>query len=285
MSQFRSWLFVPGDSEKKIQKALTLNADVIILDLEDAVLPNARTEARLIVSSVVKQQTSICVRINPWQTDDAKQDLAALAYNLPAIIMQPKVMGAKDLFDLDAYLSDSENKAGRATGSTKVIALVTETAAMTAALPTLDTIPERVIGLTWGGEDLSAELGATTNKNERGEWLPTFEFARTQTLLAAKRHGVLAIDTLCSDFRSTEIMTTHNEAAVRDGFDGVLAIHPAQVPIIHDVYHPSDSMLAHAEAVLAAFEKAPTAGAVQLNGQMLDRPHLKQARKILARRS
>lgn len=287
MNRTRSWLFVPADSPRKIEKALTLTVDNIILDLEDAVLPTARPAARALVAETLARYPNhynkLCVRINPWDSEDALHDLRAMGDALPAMIMLPKVNSGSDLVELDAALSRFERENGDELAKTKVIALVTETAAMTATLPAMSAPPKRVIALTWGGEDLSAEIGAMTNKDDNGHWLPVFEYARVQCLLAAKRFGLLAIDTIFSDFKNTQGMVAHSKAAIRDGFDGLMAIHPQQVDSIHGAFHPSTEDIAQAQAIVAAFETQENAGAVQLDGRMLDRPHLVQARKILDR--
>ena len=287
MPRSRSWLFVPGDSERKIDKAIASDADRIIIDLEDAIAPTRRDEARALVSRVLTEtggnDERLCIRINPLDSDDAGLDLEALAGRLPPTIMLPKVRDDDDLIACDRLLSELEHNGGRPKNSVGVIALVTETVSMTATLPAMQRPPERVSALTWGGEDLSAALGTSANKDEHGAWLPVFSYARTQCLLAAKRFDLAAIDTLYSDFRDEAGMARHASAALRDGFDGVLSIHPAQISPIHAAYRPDTETVAWANAVIAAFDATPGAGVAQLDGKMLDRPHLTQARKILER--
>ncbi|MEL7297426.1 MAG: CoA ester lyase [Pseudomonadota bacterium] len=286
MTRSRSWLFVPGDDPRKIGKALAGPADRVILDLEDAVAPTKRAGARALVADTIaalatENRERVCVRINPWQEDAANDDLQALKATLPASIMLPKVRSIDDLRAVDSILSQLESDTGQPT--TKVIALVTETVSMTATMPAMPSPPKRVAALTWGGEDLSAALGASANKFADGRWLPTFEFARVQCLLAAKRFGLHAIDTLYTDFRDGEGMQQHANAALRDGFDGVLAIHPAQIDPIHSAFTPDAASVAHARRIVAAFAANPDSGALQLDGRMIDRPHLIQAQKILNR--
>ncbi|MEN7343101.1 MAG: CoA ester lyase [Pseudomonadota bacterium] len=287
MPKSRSWLFVPGDSERKINKAIASDADKVIIDLEDAVASSNRDVARRLVRELLSQSEiadkRLCIRINPLDSNEAHRDLAALDGALPAAIMLPKIRSDADLVDGDQRIRDLERRNNVTEDSVDVVALVTETPSMTATLPTMQPPPARVRALTWGGEDLSAALGASANKDEDGRWLPIYEYARTQCLLAAKRFGLLAIDTLFSDFRDTVGLEAHAGAALRDGFDGILAIHPAQLEPIHTAYTPDHETLRWAQSVIRAFDASPDAGVVQLNGKMLDQPHLVQAKKILDR--
>ena len=281
----RSWLFVPGDSERKLAKALTSTADVVIYDLEDAVQPARKDAARDLVSAQLQRSVpaTVCVRINPIDTPDALDDLKAIEPALPALIMQPKVLSATCVNELAARLGRIDGKADDDPGATGIVALVTETAEMALGLPAVSRWNPRVRALTWGAEDLSAVLGATRTRDAQGRWLGLFEMARNQTLLAARAAGVLAIDTLYADFRDSSGLAAHADAACRDGFDGVMAIHPAQVMPIHEAFTPDAATLEHAKRVLGAFDAEPGAGAVQLDGRMLDRPHRVLAEKILAR--
>ncbi|MEO0616709.1 MAG: CoA ester lyase [Pseudomonadota bacterium] len=279
----RSLLFVPGDSERKLAKVADSDADLVIFDLEDAVLPDRREAARALVATALatpsKPQRG--VRINPVDTSDWTHDLAAVMPAAPAFVMQPKVRSVADVATLDATISALEHKHGIAPGSTRIIALMTETPQMLLALPTVTSLPKRVAALTWGGEDLSAALGASTHHDAAGNWIATYQLARSLTLVAARACGVLAIDTLHADFRDLEGLETVAGEARRDGFDGMMAIHPAQVPVINDAFTPSEEELAHARRVVAAFDAAPEAGVVQLDGRMLDRPHLANAQRLL----
>ncbi|MEO0347051.1 MAG: CoA ester lyase [Pseudomonadota bacterium] len=281
----RSLLFVPGDSERKLAKVADSDADLVIFDLEDAVLPDRREAARELVATALttpsKPQRG--VRINPADTADWTHDLAAVMPAAPAFVMQPKVRSVADIATLDATISVLEQKNGITRGSTRIIALMTETPQMLLALPTVTALPKRVAALTWGGEDLSAALGASTHHDDAGNWTATYQLARSLTLIAARACGVLAIDTLHADFRDHEGLATVAGEARRDGFDGMMAIHPAQVPVINDAFTPSVEELEHARRVVAAFESEPSAGAVQLDGRMLDRPHLAQAKRLLQR--
>ncbi|MEO0949842.1 MAG: CoA ester lyase [Pseudomonadota bacterium] len=283
----RSLLFVPGDSERKLVKVADSDADLVIFDLEDAVLPDRREAARALVATALTAPSTPQrgVRINPVDTSDWTHDLGAVMPAAPAFVMQPKVRSVADIATLDATISVLEHKHGIAPGSTRIIALVTETPQMLLALPTVAALPQRVAALTWGGEDLSAALGASTHHDEAGSWIATYQLARSLTLVAARACSVLAIDTLHADFRDLDGLATVAGEARRDGFDGMMAIHPAQVPVINDAFTPSAEELAHARRVVAAFESHPNAGAVQLDGRMLDRPHLALAHRLLQRAS
>lgn len=283
--QLRSTLFVPGDSERKLAKAADSDADLVVFDLEDSVVPERRGIARELVAAALRAPCAPArgVRINPVDGDDWADDLAVVMGSAPAFVMQPKVRTVADILRLDAALSEHERKHGLTGGSTRIIALMTETPEMALALATVTTLPDRVAAITWGGEDLSAALGASAHHDDAGNWTFTYELARSQTLLAARACGVLAIDTLHADFRDLEGLATVAGEARRDGFDGMMAIHPAQVPVINAAFTPTASELQHAKRVVAAFEAQPEAGAVQLDGRMLDRPHLAQARRLLAR--
>ncbi|MEM9171669.1 MAG: CoA ester lyase [Pseudomonadota bacterium] len=283
--RWRSLLFVPGDSDRKIDKAQDSNADVLIYDLEDAVQPAARPAARMRVADAVsaaKDRLVQCVRINPLDSADAKDDLAAVMGASPDYIMLPKVRGANDIDELADMLDTLEAAHRIAPQTTQIIALVTETPQMTLNLPTVTTLNSRVAALTWGGEDLMAALQANRNKTVDGRWTATFELARTLCLLAARACGVRAIDTLYSDFRDHDGLVQHANTALADGFDGVMAIHPAQLDGIHSAFTPDADTIAHAQAVVEAFAANPHVGALQLDGRMLDRPHLLQAQRVLA---
>ena len=287
MQRCRTMLFVPGDSARKIEKSRVSGADVVVLDLEDAVLPAHRADARLLVRDALAATDQAgparCVRINPIDTDAAGEDLAAVMPSAPALVMQPKIRSADDIDALADALEVHERQHDITPGSTRIVALMTETASMTLALPTLSNLHPRVVAMTWGGEDLSAALGATGNRDANGDWTFTYQLARSQCLLAARACGVLAIDTLYSDFRDVDGLANYAAHAERDGFDGMLAIHPAQVAPINDAFTPTADSVAQARRVVAAFAENPESGAVQLDGRMLDRPHLVQAQKIIER--
>ncbi|MEL6301901.1 MAG: CoA ester lyase [Pseudomonadota bacterium] len=283
----RSWLFVPGDSERKIEKSATTDADVVVYDLEDAVVPERRAHAREQVGAILQRSVTPvqCVRVNPVDTKACADDVAAVMQHAPAWIMQPKLRGAACADQLAALLRDFDRKADDDPKATPIIAIVTETPEMALKLPALKSLNPRVRAVTWGAEDLSAALGAAATRDTNGDWLALYQQMRSQTLLLARSLDVLAIDTLFADFRDAAGLARYAAAAARDGFDGQLAIHPAQTDPINTAFTPSAEALEYAQRVIDAFAATPTSGAVQLDGRMLDRPHLTLARKLIARAS
>lgn len=284
----RSMLFVPGDSERKIAKSRDCAADAIVLDLEDSVAPTRKGAARAMVAAMLRERshgTALWVRINPLDTPDALPDLAAVVGGAPAGIMLPKAAAPADVERLSHHLDALEVREGLAPGSIPVIPVTTETAG---APLTLHRYPgaglTRLYGLTWGAEDLSAALGASSNRDEDGGLSLTYRIARSLTLMAARASGVAAIDTVYPDFRDLDGLRRDCLASRREGFTGRLAIHPDQVAIINDAFSPTAEEIARAEQVVAAFAAIPDAGVVALDGRMLDLPHLTQARQVLARR-
>ena len=277
----RSFLFVPADSERKLAKAGDVGADALILDLEDAVAPAARPEARLRAADYIGGRQNIWVRINPIDTDDSMADLEAVVAAAPAGIVLPKPGSAADVATLADRLDRLEAQHGIAGGSTRIMALCTE---RPAALFTLDSYAgatPRLSALSWGAEDLGAAIGAKTNRDADGNWLPVFEMARSLCLLAAAAAEVLAIDTVFTDFRDGDGLISYAENACRDGFAGMLAIHPAQVEPINRAFTPSADELARAQRIVALFADNPGLGTVGMDGKMIDRPHLLQAQRLL----
>ena len=287
----RSWLFVPGDSEKKLSKAAATGADVIILDLEDSVAHANKAQARdLVVAWLGAHRAHVTggkrqgrwVRINALDSRLWRDDLIAVLRGAPDGIMLPKAMGPESVVQLAAELYELEGRSGVPAGSTKILPLVSETAAAAVSIPSYvaASLP-RLAGLTWGAEDLSAAIGATRKRDKLGEWTDAFRFARSQTLLTAHAKGVFAIDTLHADFADDKGLKRAAENARADGFSGMLAIHPAQIPIINAAFTPSEEELAEARAIVAAFQSNPDAGALQIDRRMIDRPHLKLAQRVL----
>jgi citrate lyase subunit beta/citryl-CoA lyase len=285
---YRSLLFAPGDSERKITKALATQADALILDLEDAVVPDNRPAARELIAQVLDQQGQqqagrLWVRINPVATDDCLSDLAAIVRPGLAGVMVPKPDSASDIDTVGAYLSALERKAGMAQGSVKILSVMTETAkAFLQAGSYGDQHRQRLTGVLWGAEDLSAALGATANTNSDGELSFTYQMARSFCLAAAAASESQPIDTVYTDFKNPEGLMDNCKAARREGFLGKIAIHPNQVDTINSCFTPSSEEIAEAQAVVDAFAANPTAGTVGLNGKMLDRPHLVQAQRVLS---
>jgi len=285
----RSMLFVPGDSEKKLAKAETGEADALILDLEDAVAPERLPFARGLVLEHLRRtprggRQQRWVRINPLSSAAALPDLAAVVAGAPDGIVLPKTRTAEDVGRLDHYLTALEQREGVPVGSTRIVTVATETAVAVLTMHGYVGCSPRLAGLTWGAEDLSAALGASTNRDESGEFALTYRIARSLCLLTAHAAEVQAIDTLTADFRDGERLRREVRAARREGFTGKIAIHPDQVGPINAGFSPDADELRHAQAVLDAFAAAGGAGAVQLDGQMLDRPHQVQAARVLAMR-
>lgn len=284
----RSWLFVPGDSEKKLAKVAACGADVVIVDLEDAVAPQAKAFARPLACEWLRTNreggSQRWVRINALDTLLWRQDLAAVMPGAPDGIMVPKAAGPEQLQPLAAEIYELEQRHGIPAGSTRLLPLVSETpaAALGIAAYAADSL-SCLAGLTWGAEDLSAAIGASRKRDDAGRWTDAFRMVRTQVLLTAHACGVLPIDTLHADFRDLESLERAAKESHADGFAGMLAIHPAQVPVINAAFMPSEEEIAEARRIVEAFAASPGTGALSLDGRMLDQPHLEQARKLLAR--
>ncbi|WP_298396430.1 CoA ester lyase [Sphingobium sp.] len=284
----RSILFVPGDSERKIEKSRASGADAIVLDLEDSVAQARKAIARETVATLLRDgaradKMAYWVRINPIDTPDALHDLAAIVAGRPAGILLPKAQSPADVAQLSLYLDALEIRDDIAPGSIPIMPVATETAR---APLTLHHYPDaalpRLFGITWGAEDLSSALGASSNKDDDGRLSLSYRVARSLTLMAAKACGVEAIDTVYPDFRDLDGLKRDSLASRREGFTGRFAIHPDQVEIINAAFSPTSDEIAWSQQVVAAFAAAPDAGVVALDGKMLDMPHLKQARHILA---
>ncbi|QBM77479.1 CoA ester lyase [Sphingomonas sp. AAP5] len=289
MTPLRSWLFIPGDSEKKLGKVDACGADAVILDLEDSVAAANKPAGRALVAAFVGERPrgarpgQLWVRINPFDSGLALDDLVAVVGAAPDGIMLPKCDGPDDIRRLSHYLDALEAQAGVAPGSIKIVPVATETAAAPFTLGAYAGAGlDRLLGLTWGAEDLSAALGASSNLDPAGGWALTYRLVRSLTLLGAKAAGVQAIDTLYVDFRDEAGLRESSRAARAEGFTGRLAIHPAQVAAINASFMPSPEEIAHAQRIVAAFAAAPGVGTVGLDGRMVDLPHLKQAEGLLA---
>ena len=279
----RSWLFAPGDSERKMEKATAGAADAVIFDLEDAVADEVKPKARSLVSAFLKAQpdrSRLWVRINPVQGPHALADLAAVVPARPAGIMLPKARGRTDVEVLDHYLSALEVAADCARGSIKVIVLVTETAEGMFTTGTYAGAP-RMVAMTWGAEDLADAIGASENRDAGGGYAFTYELARSLCLLGAAAAGVSAIETIHGDFRDEAGLRKRAEQVRRAGFRGMLAIHPAQVGIINEAFSPRAEELTAAQEIVDLFGANPGAGTIGFKGVMLDRPHLARARALL----
>ncbi len=281
--KMRSWLFAPGDSQRKIAKAVEGAADIVLLDLEDAVATENKPLARQMVRDVLKdnpQRARIWVRINPLDGPHTLDDLAAIMPARPGGIMLPKVSGRQDVERLDHYLSAFEVAHDIAVGSTSVVVLVTETAEAMFHTGDYKGAP-RVVALTWGAEDLADSIGASSNKKADGGYGFTYELARSLCLLGAATAGVPAIETIQSDFRDLDGLKARAEKVRRDGYRGMLAIHPAQVDVINAAFTPTAEEIAEAQAIVDLFAANPGVGAIGYKGGMLDRPYLSRAQQLL----
>jgi citrate lyase subunit beta/citryl-CoA lyase len=281
----RSMLFVPGDRPERFAKAEASGADAVIFDLEDAVAAANRPRARVEISNYLKmsdRRAPLWVRINPIETSDALPDLAAVAFARPDGIVLPKARNGDDVRRLDHWLEILETAHGFDLGSIQLIPLITESALAVLSAATFAPAPSRVLGLTWGAEDLAADLGSLGNKTPAGEYEPPYVIASTMCLYAAAAAGVWAIDTVDTEVKDIESVERRARASRRAGYVAKLAIHPAQIPAIHAAFTPTAEEIDWAQRVIAAFRDAPGKGALTLDGKLLDRPHVRQAERILA---
>jgi len=285
----RSLLFVPADSAKKLDKAMTCGADALIVDLEDSVALDGKARARQSAAAFLKDALAanprphLLVRVNGLTTGLTDADLDAIAPAKPDAIMLPKAEGGASVLHADAKLAVREATNNLPDGHIKIVAITTETAASLFVAGTFANASTRLTGLTWGAEDLSAELGAQANRDTHGRFLDPYRLARVLCLAAAASAGVPAIDTVFVDFRDETGFRRECEEALRDGFTAKMAIHPAQIPIINEVFTPSAEALAQAQAIVEAFAKSTGAGVVGIGGVMYDQPHLKRAQRLIAR--
>ncbi len=283
MIEPRSWLFIPGDSEKKLGKIAGCGADAVIIDLEDSVAAANKAAARAMTTSYLREATSdgpqLWVRINPLGSSDHDADVAATVEGKPAGIVLPKAEGPDDVATLGLAIERAGGAAGIA-----IHAIATETPRAVLRLPRFADAPTpRLAALSWGAEDLATAIGATGNRHADGSYHAVFGTARTLTLLAAHAAAVQAVDTLYADFRDDDGLRASSERARVEGFTGRLAIHPAQVPIINAAFLPTETERDWAQRIVAAFDENPDLGTIGLDGKMIDRPHLLQAQRLLAR--
>jgi citrate lyase subunit beta/citryl-CoA lyase len=285
----RSLLFVPADSPKKLDKGMTSGADALIVDLEDSIAPDGKAHARDSAAAFLKEVSAaasrpyLVVRINGLHSGLTDADLDAIAPARPDAIMLPKAEGGAAVVHADAKLAVREAAAGLPDGHIKIVPIATETAAALFLAGTFAGASARLSALTWGAEDLSAELGAETNRDVDGHYLDPYRLARALCLAGAAAAGVPAIDTVSIDFRDSEGLRRDCSAARRDGFSAKLAIHPAQVSIINEVFTPTPEAIAQAKAIVDAFAANPGAGTLGIGGVMADQPHLRRAQRVLAR--
>jgi citrate lyase subunit beta/citryl-CoA lyase len=279
----RSMLFVPADSERKLAKAAAAGADALVLDLEDAVLPERKALARTMMQAWLEAQadrTTLWVRVNDLASGELLKDLAHVLPARPAGIMVPKISGPEDVAIIAHYLDALESAHGLPPGHVRIAALVTETPLGLLRLGELAKQRHpRISHVSWGAEDLSSALGAGDPRTDDGAWRPTYVHARLQCLLAAHAMGVEALDTVHVNFKDSEGLKATTRAARYDGFTGRLAIHPDQVPVINEAFTPTEAERVQAQRVVDAFSTG--AGTVSLDGKMIDIPHLRAARRVL----
>ncbi|WP_449252934.1 HpcH/HpaI aldolase/citrate lyase family protein [Brevundimonas naejangsanensis] len=274
--RLRSLLFVPGDRPDRMDKALSVGADALILDLEDAVASSAKAAARAATAEFLgraDRSVTLFVRINPLDSGLADHDLAAVLDARPTGIVLPKSEGGPSVAALDRELAGRDGIA--------ILPIATETPSAIFGLGSYGGASARLCGLTWGAEDLPAAIGAATSREADGAYTAPYELARSLTLFGAHAAGVPAIETVYPAFRDLDGLAAYAARGRRDGFSGMMAIHPAQVAVINAAFTPSPEEIAHARAVVAAFDAQPDAGVLTLDGRMIDAPHLKQARRTL----
>jgi citrate lyase subunit beta/citryl-CoA lyase len=285
----RSYLFSPGDQPKKLEKAMQSGADALLIDLEDSISTQRKAEARQIAADFLKEAVAtpnrprLFVRVNGRETGLIDADLDTVMAGKPDGILLPKAEGGVSVMHLDAKLAVREAVNDIADGATKIMALATETATAMFVGGTYKGSSTRLIGLTWGAEDLSAEIGAEANRDKDGHFLDPYRLARSICLTAAAAAGVQAVDTVYVDYKNEAGFRRETEDGRRDGFTGRMAIHPAQVAIINEVFTPTTAAIEHARRVIAAFAAANGAGTIGLDGLMYDRPHLVRAHQVMAR--
>ena len=277
----RSFLFVPADSERKMRKAGDTGADALILDLEDSVATSALPDARALAREYLQGKSNVWVRINPIDSNEAAADLAAVMPSAPAGIVLPKPRSAAAAIELDERIAELEAEHDIEAGSTGIIPLCTEHPEALFTLNSYIGATDRLSGLSWGAEDLSSAIGSSGNRDEEGNWLPIYEMARSLCLLAAGASEVPAIDTVYTDFKDADGLRRYAAKARRDGFSGMLAIHPAQIDVINKAFVPTNKEVEYAARIVALFAENPGAGTIGMDGKMIDRPHLIQARRLL----
>jgi citrate lyase subunit beta/citryl-CoA lyase len=285
----RSFLFIPGDSPKKLDKGMGSGADALLLDLEDSISPQNKAEARATTLAFLKEaqgaknRPRLYVRINGLATGLTDDDLDAVVPGRPDGVMFPKAEGGAAVVHCDAKITAREAVHGLPEGALDIIAIATETAQAMFLAGTYAGASKRLKGLTWGAEDLSVELGAEANRDRDGHFLAPYQLARSLCLAGAAAAQVQAIDTVYIDFRNDAGLRRECEEARRDGFTAKMAIHPAQVAAINEVFTPKPEAIATARAIVKAYADNPGLGVVGIDGQMVDRPHLIRAQQLLAR--
>ena len=284
----RSLLFIPGNDARKLEKGLRSGADALILDLEDAVPSSEKVGARQVCTEFVvrhRDALPLFVRVNALSTGLMLDDLVALVKAQPYGVMLPKCASGDDVALVSAYLAALEARERLAPGSIRILPIVTETAVALFAMGSYARRAEpRLCGMLWGAEDLATDVGASSNRNG-DQYTAPFQLARSLCLFAAAAAGVPAIDAVFTDFRNLDLLRSEAREAARSGFSAKAAIHPAQIDPIHAAFSPDEAEMRAAQAIVAAFAREPTAGAVNIDGRMYDRPHLRGAERLIARGS
>ncbi len=287
MFEFKSAIFIPGANEKMLSKAADLDADLVLFDLEDSVHQSQKETARVLVAQWLSEarptSKTFGVRLNALDSHHLLADLIQILPAKPDLIMLPKVESGADLEQIDALINRVEAESGLELGSTKMMILTAETPGSLFRFDSLFNVSNRLVGMTWGPEDLASELGAAQGRCQSGQWLPPFQMAQTLCLAKARDIGVQALDTVMADFKNLDGLRAECLASKEIGFTGKLAIHPGQLEIINHVFSPSEQEIDFARRVIALFESNPNAGALQLDGVMVDIPHLRSAERLLLR--
>jgi citrate lyase subunit beta / citryl-CoA lyase len=285
----RSLLFIPGDDEKKLAKGVGCGADALILDLEDAVSAPRKAVARAVTAQYIaatralQHRPLLYVRLNALDTPYWEDDLAGVMKSRPDGVLLPKARSGGDVHTLSIALNHAEERAGLARGATRIIVITTEVPVSLLQMQTYVGSSSRLEGLSWGAEDLSAVLGAKANREADGNWTAPYQLARNLCLFTACAANAQPIDTVFVDFRDLQGFRAEARIAARDGFTAKMAIHPAQVPIINELFTPTAEEVGLAREIVELFAQNPNAGALALRGQMLDRAHVARAERILAR--
>lgn len=287
MFEFKSAIFIPGSNPKMMSKASTLEADLVLFDLEDAVSESQKQTARELVAKVLNHSRpsskTYGVRVNALDSQHLLDDLKIVLKAKPDLILLPKVESGDDLKKINELINTVETDSGLLLGSTKLMILTAETPGSLLRFDSLINVSNRLIGMTWGPEDLASELGAARARDQSGQWLPPFQLAQTFCLAKACDLGIQALDTVMADFKDLEGLREECLTAKAVGFTGKLAIHPSQLDIINDVFKPTKQEIEFAKRVVELFESNTDSGALQLDGTMLDIPHLRSAKRLLQR--
>jgi citrate lyase subunit beta / citryl-CoA lyase len=281
--KLRSLLFVPGDRPERFAKAAASGADAIIIDLEDAVGAENKARARDAAAEWLSGDRPVCtfVRVNPEASGMTQDDLDAILPYLPDAIVLPKAEGARSVHWVSALAAATAD--APAGDAPPILPMAAETPGGIFDLGSLREVASHLIGVTWGVEDLVSATGSQSARDENGEYTRPYEIVRALTLFAARAAGTAPIETIFPAFKDEAGLASYVARAVRDGFTGMLAIHPSQVAAINAAFTPTQQQIADAQAILDAFHANPGAGVLQVDGKMIDAPHLKAAMVVLAR--